>query len=230
MFSSLPEAKRQRDCSIKKEKYCQKYFRDWGSWKAASHKVFCSRLSISPRAWEAPLGTSCGSCRQKGQFSEPRWPQKCFLTAFPKGGGVAWRIAHHPVLPPAPVPPFLALAGTWACGFSPHDEPITYAPLPQCLPDYCREPSAGCLWKLSSSKSNCSQWFPRSAAVCLLVPWHFPDPSLGQLMLPALWSAPKLRSWDQPAGGVTCEQLAEAFVKGGCVDKDVSLSHLGSSL
>lgn len=44
------------------------------------------------------------------------------------------------------------------------------------------------------------------------------------------WPAWQLRSCEEHAGGVICEQLAEAFVKGGCVDQDVSFCHFGHGL
>lgn len=119
-LSLLPEARRQSNFSIKKI-YFKKYFGDWGSWRAVPYKVFCCSLPIAPGARAASVGSSGVSCRAGGgQFSEPRWPQKCFLTAFPEAGGVrsglggggCWgeRIAHHPLLPPGTRPSWPGLA------------------------------------------------------------------------------------------------------------------------
>lgn len=43
------------------------------------------------------------------------------------------------------------------------------------------------------------------------------------------WPMWQLSSYEESAGGAICEQLVEAFLKGGCVDKGVSFSHFGHS-
>lgn len=65
--------------------------------------------------------------------------------------------------------------------------------------------------------------------MCPLVPGHFSDPP-GPAGSSCAWLAWQRRCREEPAGAVICEQLAEAFVKGVCVDKEVTFSHFGPSL